>query len=252
MDCRTRGRCGIDRLEAIFAGLGLVAADGIELAEVHRNDHRGDFRAFDCDRCSQRDHGLVSSESDRPASSRGLHGFFCRDNMPRVNRMSWLWKKLGAVSPEEMAGLQLHFDGCWAITAPYWDAEVGFAALPNLAGKDAMLYLEGGSHSDEVAAFIDGHVIPAVEQIARGTIWPRQMIHHLPATPDVFNGLSRLADHHALPEICDHLVIYRPSLVLVDWYDVFDREAYVSSTVPEKLIREFADMVGGSYRIETT
>jgi hypothetical protein len=113
------------------------------------------------------------------------------------------------------------------------------------------LYLEGGSHSDEVTAFVDAHSIPAVEQIARGTIWPRQKVYHLPATPEIFDALSRLADHHALPEICEHLVIYHPSLVLVDWYDVFDREAYASSTIPEQVIREFAEIVGGSYRIET-
>jgi hypothetical protein len=57
---------------------------------------------------------------------------------------------MGAVPPEEMAGLQLCSDGCWAITAPRWDAELGFAALPELAGNDAILYLEGGSHSDEL------------------------------------------------------------------------------------------------------
>ncbi len=165
--------------------------------------------------------------------------------------MSWLWNKLGGVPPEDMAGLQLHFDGCWAIAAPRWDAELGFAALPNLAGNDATLYLEGGSHSDEVKALVDAHSIPAVEQIARGTILPRQQVYHLPATPEVFEALSRLADHHALPEICDHLVIYRPALVLVDWYDVFDREVYASSTIPEQFIREFAQRVGGSYRIET-
>lgn len=166
--------------------------------------------------------------------------------------MSWLWKKFGAVPPEEMAGLELRFNGCWAITAPRWDAELAFAALPKFAGKDATLYLEGGSHSDEVTTFVDAHSIPSVEQIARGTIWPRQQVYHFPATPDIFDELSRLADHHALPEICDHLVIYRPSLVLVDWYDVFDREAYVSSTIPEEVIREFAEIVGGAYRIETS
>ena len=35
-------------------------------------------RTFDCDRCLQRDHGLVSSESSRLASNHGLHGFFRR------------------------------------------------------------------------------------------------------------------------------------------------------------------------------
>jgi hypothetical protein len=166
--------------------------------------------------------------------------------------VSWFWKKLGAVPPEEMAGLQLCFDGCWAITAPRWDAVIGFAALSKLVGNDATLYLEGGSHSDEVAAFLAAKSIPALEQIARGTIWPRQQVHHLPATPAVLEELSRLADHHALPEICDHVVVYRPSLVLVDWYDAFDRDAYASSTIPEQVIRDFAETVGGSYRIETS
>ena len=166
--------------------------------------------------------------------------------------MSWLWRKLGAVPPEEMSGLQLHFEGCWAITAPRWDAVLGFAALPKLARDDATLYLEGGAHSEEVAAFVNTHSIPAMQQIARGTIWPRQKTHHLPATPSVLGELSKLADHHALPEICEHLVIYRDSLVVVDWYDVFDRDAYASSTIPEHVIREFAEFVGGSYRVETT
>ncbi len=174
--------------------------------------------------------------------------------------MKWLWKKLGAVPPDELSGLRLQFEGCWAITASRWDAELGFAALPILSGRDATLYLEGGSHSDEVSAFLDAHSIaPAKQiasiapvQIARGTIWPRQQVFHLPATPDVFAGLSRLADHHAIPEICEHLVVFRDSLVLVDWYDAFDREAYASSTIPEQNISEFAEMVGGSYRVVTS
>ena len=164
--------------------------------------------------------------------------------------MSWLWKKLGAVPPKEMAGLQLRLDGCWAITAPRWDAELGFAALSILAGNNATLYLEGGVHSHEVSDFINAHSIQPIHQIARGTIWPRQQIYHLPATLNVFDHLSRLADHHAHPEICDHLVIYRHTLVLVDWYDVFDREAYASVTIAEQAIREFAEVVGGSYRVE--
>ena len=151
-----------------------------------------------------------------------------------------------------MTGLQIAFSGCWAIAASAWDAELGFAALPTLIDGDCTIYLEGGSHSDEVASFIDTHQVAPQVQIARGTIWPRQQVYHLPATVDVFDGLSRLADHHALPEICEHLVIYRPSIVLVDWYDVFDREIYASSTIPERSVRKFAGIVGATYRVEVT
>jgi hypothetical protein len=165
--------------------------------------------------------------------------------------MFWLWKNLGAVLPDEMSGLQLHFAGCWAIQSPRWDGPLGFAALSILADKDTFLYLEGGAHSGEVKAFLDAHTIAPVQQIARGTIWPRQGILHLRGTHSVFEGLSHLADHHATAEICDHLVIYRPSLVLVDWYDAFDREIYASSTIPEQVIKQFAAKVGGSYRVES-
>ncbi len=151
-----------------------------------------------------------------------------------------------------MTGLQIAFAGCWAIAASSWDAELGFAALSTLIDGDCTIYLEGGSHSDEVASFIETHQVAPQVQIARGTIWPRQQVYHLPATVDVFDGLSRLADHHALPEIYDHVVIYRPSIVLVDWYDAFDREIYASCTIPERSVQEFAKIVGATYRVEAT
>ena len=151
-----------------------------------------------------------------------------------------------------MESLQLDFVGCWAISCPRWDAVRGFASLPTLCDDGAILYLEGGVHSSEFAKFLRANAIPPQQEIARGTIWPRQTTHHLPATQSVFAKLSNLADHHALPEICEHLVVYLASTVLVDWYDLFDREAYVSSSVPEQTIRRFADTHGATYRIESS
>lgn len=161
-------------------------------------------------------------------------------------------KLFNAVSTNDLDGLKLKFDGCWAITAHRWDVSACFAGLDQLAGESATLYLEGGVHSQEISKFIRVHSIPADQPIARGTVWPRQQVHHLPASSAVFDALSQLADHHASPEICEHLVIYRDSLVLVDWYDAFDREVYASSQIPEHLVEAFADFVGGSYRIETS
>jgi hypothetical protein len=158
---------------------------------------------------------------------------------------------LPSALPNDMSGLRLRFQSCWAITSRRWDPELGLAALPILAGHDAVLYLEGGPHSEEVAGLLNAHSIPAVERIERGTMSPRPQIYHLPAAVHIFEGLSQLAGRCALPEICDHLVIYRPALVIVDWYDAFDREVYVSSSVAEELIREFAEILDASYRMES-
>lgn len=125
-----------------------------------------------------------------------------------------------------------------------------FSAFPTLIGDGCTIYLEGGSHSDEVASFIGKYQIEPQARIARGTIWPRQSFYHLPATVDVLNGLSRLAENHATPEICYHLVIYRPTIVLVDWYDAFDRGIYASSIIAEQSIREFTEITGATYRVE--
>ena len=168
----------------------------------------------------------------------------------KLNFRNWFRRKLRIASREELTGLRLNFPSCWAIAAPRWDPVQGFRALPKLLDGECTLVLEGGSHSEEVLAFLETRQVAPREQIPRGTIWPRQEAYHLPATAEVFDGLSRLADHHAAPEICFHLVIYRPPLVLVDWYDAFDREIYASCTIPEQTVREFAEMVGASYRIE--
>ena len=164
--------------------------------------------------------------------------------------MDWLWKKLGVVSPEEMEGLRLPSGPCWAIAARPWDSVEAFSALPILAGEGSTLYLEGGSHSDEVSAFLDEHQVSPLEEIERGTIWPKERVFHLPATPAVFDGFAKLADHHAEPEICSHLILYRAGAVLADWYDAFDRDIYANITIPEETVRAFAEAVGGTYRIE--
>jgi hypothetical protein len=151
-----------------------------------------------------------------------------------------------------MTGLQLHFDGCWAISARQWDAEVAFAALPIICPDGCYLYFEGGLHASEVAAFIEANQVEPAAKIYPGAIWPKQQTYHVPATASVFGALSRLAHDHAAPEICDHLIVYQPSLVLVDWYDAFDREIYASSTIPEGRIREFSELANASYRVEAT
>ena len=162
--------------------------------------------------------------------------------------MNWLWRKLGVVPQDEMTGLQIESAGCWEIMSSSWDAEVIFSAFPTLIDGECTIYLEGGSHSDEVTSFIGKYQVEPQVHIARGTIWPRQSVYHLPATVDVFNGLSRLAKNHASPEICCHLVIFRPTIVLIDWYDAFGREIYASSTIAEQSVREFAEITGVTYR----
>ena len=165
--------------------------------------------------------------------------------------MDWLWRKLGATSKPDLEGLKIHFDGCWAVSAQRWDAKLAFETLADLTPDDAFLCLEGGAHSSEISTFMNDQSIPAAAKIPHGTIWPRRYCFHFPADSAIFSRLSEFASCHALPEICDHLIVYSTQLILVDWYDVFDRDAYVSATIPEDAVSKFATLNGAKYRTES-
>ncbi len=137
------------------------------------------------------------------------------------------------------------------MSARRWDPELAFQTLSDLIPDDAFLCLEGGAHSLEISAFINEQAIPAAAKIPHGTIWPRQNAFHFPANATVLNELSGFATCHALPEICEHLIVYNTRLVLIDWYDVFDRDAYVSATIPEDAVKKFASLNDAKYYTKT-
>ena len=92
------------------------------------------------------------------------------------------------------------------------------AAIDEHMAADAVLYLEG-SPTQDVLAYLERHAVEPTARIARGTIWPKPRVHHLPLRPAVMRGLYELAHGHAAPEVCDHLLVYRGDQILLSAYD---------------------------------
>src|SRR5215213_3977464 len=78
-----------------------------------------------------------------------------------------------------------------------------------LADSAAVVYLEGVSISPGIRGFLELHSIAAWHEVVGGTIWPKPLIFHLPATSEVLSGLADLASRHSCPEeITDHCHVY--------------------------------------------
>jgi hypothetical protein len=109
--------------------------------------------------------------------------------------------------------------------------------------EGSVLYVEG-TRAPDIAAFLASHLSAERQLIRRGTVWPRPKIFHLPITPSNLQQFRELADRHAEPEICDHLVVYRGDQVYLAAYDAGFGHVYVSRDLPPETIENLRDRLG--------
>jgi hypothetical protein len=133
----------------------------------------------------------------------------------------------------------LDADG-WSISGVR-SAERFFRAVPVLVPDVTRLYLEGAPGPHILTIIAD-----YVEQIPydgpKGTLWSwprRNRRFTLRASSSLFADLSDAAAHHAVPEICFHLHLYRKEEPLLQWFDAFDLPLWVSRSVPRERIERF-------------
>ena len=157
----------------------------------------------------------------------------------------WVARLVNAVPSDEMKGLQL-IGEAWDVDADALAPSVLLRNLTSLVGTDATLFLEGGAHPPPLRQFLQLHQVDGV-RIARGTIWPREPVFHLPATPELLHELAGLAERCAAPELCFHLHVYRDHTVLLEWHDAFTGTFRVSKTIPRDNLESFCSVLGLSF-----
>jgi len=149
----------------------------------------------------------------------------------------WLLRLANVVPSEERDGIHM-IGPCWEVHGQV-DPCAFLRALPSVVPEDAILFLEGGHHPPALRDFIQANAVPAPATVRRGTVWPRETVFHLPATPEVLTQLAELAEHCAGPEICSHLHVYRGRAVLVEWHDAFDPPFFLSKALCDDRLRSF-------------
>lgn len=141
----------------------------------------------------------------------------------------------------------LEESNCWKVTGVK-RAEEFFRAVPLLVPDATHMFLEGSPDPDISAllaeAAADGDYAAPV-----GTIWSwpqKNQRHAVRASSELFARLSEAASHHAEPEICDHVHLYRGREALMQWFDAFSDPLLVSKAVPRERVERFASAVGGA------
>jgi hypothetical protein len=165
-----------------------------------------------------------------------------------MGRMTaWLGRLFHAVPVDEMAGAQLEGPH-WEIAYSGVDHADFFRRLPGLVPEGSMLVIEGGSPCAALQAFLAERNVPPTTTVARGTVWPRGDVVHIPASEEVLRALADQAEGTAYPEICTHLHVYASGRVLVQWYDAFSAPCYVSKRLPEERLRVFCAELRTSFK----
>ena len=118
-----------------------------------------------------------------------------------------------------------------------------------LPESGAIIYLEGVATSPDVRKFLEEHSVAAGHEVLRGTIWPKPLILHLPASPEVVRGLADLASCHAYPEIADHCHVYTKDGMILQWYDACDPGCPLGAgpTITEESVKAFCELAGAKY-----
>lgn len=119
-------------------------------------------------------------------------------------------------------------------------------ALSIIAPQDGRVYLEDPQDKavrETLRPLSDP--LPGV-RIATGALRVKEeSLFHIPSTPENLRILVELAETHASPEVCMHLVLYSPTGILLEAYDVPTGVISINKSVAYQQIQEFCNKSGG-------
>ena len=162
---------------------------------------------------------------------------------------AWLAKIFNWPSKADLDGICLQKSTFWEVSPPR-DAAAFARNLPELLPEGSIICIEGTSIAADVVQFLETRQAATSTKVARGTIWPRPRVFHLPATPENVAVLASLFDAHAAPEICDHFHVYLKDKVYLEWHDAFlDDPLLLSTDLPENVVGEFALALGSDPKL---
>lgn len=71
--------------------------------------------------------------------------------------------------------------------------------------------------------------------------------YYMPVTLKDMQGLAELAEHHAEPEICDHLRVYCNDKAVLAWHDIIDDPLDIDDSIDEARVIAFCNELGTTY-----
>lgn len=141
--------------------------------------------------------------------------------------------------------LSLELSNVWEIDAPA-DVAAFVRALPQLLPAQSGLVLENTAFAKEVSAVLEQYCLVDHPRLAKGTIFPRSRQFYVALS--VCGALAEATQHHAMPEVCDHLHAFSPDRVLLEWWDASCGDQWhLSGTFSKQAVESFCGPLGCNY-----
>ena len=118
--------------------------------------------------------------------------------------------------------------------------------VPALLPDATTMYLEGQPYPD-VQAFLSEYIDQSTYGAPIGTTWPKPQLYSLTVSPQFFARFAALAEHHAEPEICDHVHLYKDYDPLANWFDAFSDPLYVTKGVARDRMERFCRSLNATF-----
>ena len=137
----------------------------------------------------------------------------------------------------------------------YWEIEEGnvdsarfFQAQLKFFPEATTFYAEGTAIAEDVRTCYEAHKEEgAYLPQAQTLFWVSQKFR-CKFSASFMNQLAQLADHHAEPELLDHLSLYKQTDALVFWHDAFANVLLISRSIPESVVSQLASELGLGYQ----
>lgn len=162
----------------------------------------------------------------------------------------------------EPGPLRMEYEGSWLLEPnERTDFYLMLRSLPLLFEEDSVLALEDVL-APEIMELFEQNVPSkkaALETLGGG--WRLDLslvppfvrkkhsdVLHMQMTKENLARLVEMADHHAGPEVCMHLAVYREEEVLMEYHDASTGGLpFVSGGVHESKVKAFSEALGFSY-----
>lgn len=139
---------------------------------------------------------------------------------------------------------------CWELEERAVDSTTFLRALPSTFPEATDAYFEGSSIEADILQIFEHHASASPYLPEPQTIWSTGTITRFRCrfTSSLFEALAAASEHHAEPELFDHIFLYADRQVLLEWPDAFANCMWIAPSIAEPRVRAFAAALGLSYK----
>ena len=146
--------------------------------------------------------------------------------------------------------LSLPVGPCWELQEGAVDSTTFLQALPSAFPEATTAFIEGSSIAADIVRIFEEHADAGPYLPEPQTLWSTGTILRFRCrfTPAFCEALASASQHHAEPELFDHVFLYADRRALLEWPDAFSNCMWIAASVSEAHVSAFATTLGLSYK----